>query len=501
MRHLGVALLRGTAVAVASMLCLQACVTGAALDAERQRARDAERALAEKDWPTAQIALQGEIEGRGFSRLSKDDQYHALLKGAFVGLYHGDKNLGYSYLLRSTALPQADAEVWHELMNVAYTLKHPDDSDRGLIKLAQSWPEEVPKLDKRVVGSALRAIHSQPREKQFSSLWALYAAQFKLTWGYEPSSAWRDLTLLLIEKDRLADAAEVAGHVNSSKTLMAMRSDRRFDAVVAIRPERFDIESAAREELQFAQALSDENPQLLDLKVRVVISLQRLRDYGAMLAATDELKAEIASTNFPQRLYTDYDDKYRWLLNDRAMALERVGRPEEAVEELRTASRLSEDGTKNVSQAINLAALLCRLNRPQEALTTIAEVGPVSEYGSAVIEVVRLKAALQLKDEPRAAKALESLQNMRATQPEKYELGLVLAGQMDGAAQSLINRLRDPARRQEAFELVQNFPPLPSAKFEQDNDEAWRLLVARADVQSAIKEVGRAGSYHLELVD
>jgi hypothetical protein len=280
-----------------------------------------------------------------------------------------------------------------------------------------------------------------------------------------------------------------------------MRSDRRFDAIVATRPERFDVDSAARQELPFAQALSDANPQLLDLKIDVVVSLQRLRDYGAMLAAADDLKTEIASTNFPRRLYTDYDDKYRWLLTERAMALERVGRADEAVQELQTASRLSEEGARNVSQSIDLSALLCRLNRPQEALAAIADVGPVSEYGSAEIEVVRLKAALQLKDESQATKSLESLQSMRTTQPEKYELGLVLAGQMDRAAQSLMVRLRDPSKRQDALELVQNFPPLPSGEFEQDNDEAWRLLVARADVQSVINEVGRAGSYHLELVD
>jgi beta-barrel assembly-enhancing protease len=483
------------------MFCLQACVSSAALDAERVRAAEAEKALAEKDWPKAQIALKGEIEGHGFRSLSQDDQYHALLKGAFVGVYHGDKNLGYSYLLRLTAMPQADQGVWHELINVAYNLQHPDDSARGLIMLAQRWPEEVAKLDERVVASALSSIHSQPREKQLTSLWALYEAQFKLKWGYEPSPAWRDLTLLLIERARLTEAAEVAGHINSSKILMLMRSDRRFDAVVAMRPERFDIESAARQELRFAQTLSDANPQLLDLKVDVVISLQRLRDYGAMLAAADELKAEIASTNFPRRLYTDYDDKYRWLLTERAMALERVGRADEAVTELQTASGLSEEGAKNVSQAINLGALLCRLNRPQEALAAIADIGPVSEYGSVEIEVVRLKAALQLKDDAQVAKFLESLQSMRTTQPEKYELGLVLAGRMDRAAQSLMIRLRDPAKRQGALELVQDFPALPSAKFEQDDDEAWRLLVARADVQSAINEVGRAGSYRLELVD
>jgi hypothetical protein len=495
-----VALVRNAVVAVVSMLCLQACVTGAALVAERQRAGDADKALAEKDWPKAQIALKSEIEGSGFRRLPQDDQYHALRSGAFVGLYHGDKNLGYSYLLRVTAMPQADLVDWKELINSAYTLKHPDDSVRSLIELTRRWPEEVPKLDERVLTAAFDAIYALPREKQLTPLWALYEAHFKLQWGEEPSSTWRDLTLLLLERDRLTDAEDVAGHINSSNVLMVMRSDRRFDAVVARLPERFDVESAARQELRSAQAMSDENPNLLELKIEVVISLQRLRDYGAMLAAADELKLEIASTNFPRKLYTDYDDNYRWVLDERATALERSGRADEAVKELQAASRLSEKGAKNASQPINLAALLCRLNRPREALAVLADVGPTSDYGKALMELIRLKAALQLKDEPQAAKSLEFLQSVRATRPEEYERGLVLMGQMDQAAQSLISRLRDPAKRQEVFELVQDFPPLPSAKFEQDDDEAWRLLVARADVQSAINSVGRAASYRLELI-
>ena len=482
------------------MFCLQACVTPAALDAERLRAAEAEKALAEKDWPKAQIALKSEIEGRGFRSLSQDDQLHALRKGAFVGLYHGDKNLGYSYLLRVTAMPQADLKDWHELINSAYTLKHPDDSMRSLIELARRWPEEASKLDDPVMGAASDAIYALPREKRFTPLWALYEAHFKLQWGEEPSSAWRDLALLLLERDRLTDAEDVSGHITSTDVLIAMRADRRFDAVVAAQPARFAIESAAHEELRFAQAKSDENPQLLDLKIRVLVSLQRLRDYGAMLAAADELKLEIASTNFPRRLYTDYDDNYRWVLNERSTALERAGRPDEAVKELQTASRLSEKGSKNTSQAINLAALLCRLNRPRDATAVLADVGSVTEYGRAQMELIRLKAALQLKDEPQAVKALEFLRGVRATQPTEYELGLVLMGQTDQAAQSLIGRLQDPEKRQEVFELVQDFPPSPSAKFEQDDDEAWRLLVARADVQSAINSVGRAASYHLEMV-
>ena len=485
------------------VLSLQGCVTGAALDTERQRGVEADKALQEKNWPRAQILFKAYIGGTGFSHLPDDVQYQALRSAAFVGLYHGDKEVGYRYLLRLVALPQADAQAWMELLREAVALKHDADAARALVVLAQRWPEQLATLNKALVYGALRAIDRLPHEAQLSSLSALFQAHFTLKWGMESNRSWRSLTLLLLERNRLSEAVEVASRINGAEVLLSMRVDRRFDTVTAAIPAHFDIDAATREELRIVQDLSDQHPDSLELKLEVVTALRHLRSYGAMLAATDELVSEIESTNYPQRLYkdTDYGDQYRWLLNLRSLALERMGQSDEAVAQLQVASRLPEQGAKNVSQVISLGGLYLRLMRPRDALAAIAVVGPASPRGIMQLELIRLEAALQMKDAEQVEKSLKIMQAHAADGPDALESELVTTGHMDLAAESLVARLLDPSQREEALRDVQKFEPIPESDWEKSFDVQWDALLAREDVRAAINKVGRAETFRLELFD
>lgn len=493
----------GAVVLLGGVLSLQACVTQAALDTERQRGIEASQALQQKDWPRAQVAYKAYIEGRGFGRLPDSDRYQALRSAAFVGLYHGDKDAGYAYLRRSVTLPQADYQGWMELLKDAHWLQHDADAVRSLVVLAQRWPDELATMDQSVVAGALQDIYGLPDQAQLSSLMELYDAHFKLKWGLEPSWSWRTLSLLLLAEGRVADAAEVSGRITDAEVLMSMRVDKRFDAVAAVNPGRFDIEAAAHAALRIAQQISDQHPDILALKLDVVSALRQLRDYQAMLAATDELVSEVQSTNFPNKLYVDadYDEHYRWLLNFRALALERIGQTDESVKQLQAASRLTEEGAKNVSQVINVSELFCRLNRPADALAAIAEVGPASAHGLMEVEGVKLEAAVQLQDAQQIERSLSYLRTHDADGPDVLEHSWVLAGRTDLAAEHLIGRLLDPAQRSDALRSVQEFAPIPETEWEKHCDALWNELLARPDVKAAIAEVGRAESFRLELFD
>jgi hypothetical protein len=96
-----------------------------------------------------------------------------------------------------------------------------------------------------------------PNGAALALLQALYGAHWKLKWEIEPSTAWRDLTLLLLGKARLAEAHEVASHVTDVYVLIAMRADRRFDAVIAANQPQFDIEAASEREFHALQAAAD----------------------------------------------------------------------------------------------------------------------------------------------------------------------------------------------------------------------------------------------------
>jgi tetratricopeptide (TPR) repeat protein len=479
-------------------VALQACVTRADLDAEQRHVDDANKAVAEKDWPQARVAVKAYVGARAFSHLSQNDQFGVLRMGASIELKHGDKEVGYGYLLRAVEKTPAGQQEWLELTGYSVMLNHPADTARGLVVLAQRWPSQIDLLHERVVGSGLQNIHELPPERQLSALWDLYTANFTLKWGFQPNEAWRDLCLLLLQQNRLNDAIEVSRRIASPEVLIEMRADLRFDAVVTADPGHFDIEDAAKLDVKHAQQISDAHPTVLALKVYVAYTLLRLRDFGAMLAATDEVVSEVASTNFPQRIYTDFGDQYRSLLEARSTALERLGRLDDAVKERRAASRLTEEGLKNVSQAIDLGELYCRLNRPKDALTILSDVGALSDFGSMQLESVRLRASLQLHDDAQVADAMKFLAQHRADAPLNYEQALVRTGQMDAAARSLIARLMDPKQRLDALRTVQDFPVSPGADSEHDDATLWKPLIARGDVQAAIRKVGRAEGYLIE---
>ena len=488
---------------LACVASLQACVSGPTLEMEHQRGMEADKALHDKNWPQAQIAFKAYIEGTGFSHLPQDTQYAALREAAFVGLYHGDKALGYAYLRRSVDMPGADAQQWIQLLDIAVWLDHDADAVFALVTLAQRFPEPLAQVDGKVVSDGLKVLSKLPADAQFDALTKLYAANFKLKWGAEPSQSWSTLTLLLLERKKDPQAVEVTGRITDSTVLMRMRIDRRFDAVVAANPGRFDVEAAAHAQLRVAQDLSDQHPELLALKLQVIFAMWQVLDYEVMLAASDELVSEIESTNYPRKLFTDadYDSQYRMLLELRSKALERIGKTEEAVEQLRVASRLTENGGRNVSQAIDLGDLYCRVHRPNDALAAVAEVGSLSPFGAMLREGVRLEAAVQLNDAAQIEKSLAYMQAHRVDEPGTLEREWVLTSHTDLAAQSLIGRLLDPAQRGDALRSVQIYGPIPELEWETRFDAQWRELIARPDVQAAINKVGRIESFRLEQLD
>jgi tetratricopeptide (TPR) repeat protein len=330
-------------------------------------------------------------------------------------------------------------------------------------------------------------------------LQALYDAHWKLKWNIEPSAAWRDLALLLLDKDRLSEANEVAAHVTDPYVLIAMRADRRFDSVVAGNPAQFDIERAAQREYHSLQAASDAAPQSLQLKSWVILSLLHQQHYEAALAAADSILSDIRSTNYPGKLFEDFDDERSWFLDLRSTALQRVGRWDESVAQLAAASLLLEKYSGNISQLINLADLYCSLGRPHDALSAIASLtADTSPFGAMQLENVRLNAASQLGDAKQVERSLKYLRVHRTDAPGAYEDALIILNQPDRAARELIAELGNPVERQDALLSVQHFAPTPSTSRDRDKDARRRSVIARSDVQAEISKVGRIDSYPLE---
>jgi tetratricopeptide (TPR) repeat protein len=396
--------------------------------------------------------------------------------------------------------PVAEADFKSMMSATRAAAKRGDDSTlvRDLTVLVRRWPDRVAGFNPDFVGRAVEDARRRPVREEFALLEALYAAHWKLKGGIEPSAAWRDLTLLLLEHDRKADAREVASHIGDPYVLISMRADRRFDSVVAANEGGFDVDAAARREFHDLEIASDAAPRLLVLQVQVLAVLMHQRHYAGMLGAADSVLAAIRSTNFPEHLYEDLQDQEPWFLEYRAIALYRVGRWDDAVEQMREAANLFENHSGNVSQRIDLGGLDCELGRPKDALAAIAEITePTSPYGSMQIERIRLEAAVQLGDAAQVKRSLAYLRAHRAVSAETYQEALIAANELDLAARVLADRLADARERQDALESVQQYALEPQGPMAEALDGRLRAVIAHEDVQEAIKRFGRVERYDL----
>jgi tetratricopeptide (TPR) repeat protein len=389
--------------------------------------------------------------------------------------------------------------VLETLVNTAAKLRRKDDTAAALTMLVQRWPEQIAELDEHFTLQFLAESRQLAGEKRLPLLQALYDAHWKLKWEVEPSTAWRDLAVLLLEKGRLSEAVEVVGHVTDTYVLIAMRADRRFDPVADAAPAQFDIAAAALRELRGLQAKADATPNSLELQSHTIEALGNQLHYGAMLAATDAVVSEVTATNYPDKLYPDYDDQYQWILSDRAAALERFAEWDEAVSVLTNSSQLI---GADAGQPLDLAALYCDLGRPKEALSALEQIAAdPNAFGEMQVELVKLDAASQLGDTKQVTRSLRYLSDHRSDSPSTYQAALVLVNQIDKAAELLVTRLRDPSNRLDALETIQTYVEPPATARRMELDARWQAVIARPEVRSTIDKVGRVDSYHLEPPD
>jgi len=429
-----------------------------------------------------------------FRLLDVEDQFQALTLAA--GATTPDEvKLAQGYLDRAISLPGIGFEDLEITFRTATNAGYGAGAIKSLTLLARQWPEQLTLIDRSLVVRAIYLVDQVSRDDKLSVLRALYAAHWTLEWGIEPSFYWRDLSILLLDQGLRQEAIEVATHVTAAYVLIAMRADRRFDAVVAAHPERFEVEAAADRETKHYQALSEEHPKSLALKIGVLEALMQQRHYAAMLAESDAVAQDIGATNFPDKLYDDYVEKHAQYFYLRSVALQRAARWDEAAEQLAEAAR---DGELN--QLINLASLYWALNRPTDALSVLSTIGPTrtSPYGTMQVELVKLQAAVLLGATDQIARSSKYLSEHRTDSPGDYLVSLLATGRLDLAAASLVSQLQDRKTRQDALLNVQTYLPTPSSELEMQLEAQWRSIVARKEVQAAIHKVGNVESYPLE---
>lgn len=446
--------------------------------------------LSREDIPSAQAELEKAIEARDFADLPADLRYRALLAASVLAEQNGDVGKAHELTLQATAFDEADDTAWTTRLSTAFSLGDYRDAGHSLAVSARRWPEKL----SDVMPSAIWQLHHHLKQANDADVdREMLDALFDAGWrdnGVEPSDLWRDLALLYVQHDAIERATTAALRITSGQTALSMLVDKRFDPITLKHPQAFDVDRLVAAEIEAAETRMKAHPDQLapitDLQELLLIT----RRYPRVLSVSDEAVAHAAHGD-GEKAYTDFSEKYNWVLDNRFRALAHEGRWDDALRVEELAARRPEQGGMNVSQLINLGELYADLNQPDKAADAIAEIGDMSPYGRMQLESVKLRIAVEKNDDAAVVAAMAYLREHRADAIATWEDALLLRGELDAAAALLIERLENPAWRNRALLDMQHYAQVIETPVDKVIHDRWDTITARPDVQAVMRKVGR----------
>ncbi len=432
-----------------------------------------------------------------FSKLPQEDQVSALRFAASAADERGEHAEAHAYRVMLTDYPSAVPMDVLLRAEGAMRVEDWNDAAAALTALARRWPGEV-SLEPRPAFIAHVAFRvgrdKELRPAYLSLVEALFEADFKMVYDTPPDGLWEDLVLDALQRRDLPRALDVAGRIQSVGTLLRMKVDRRFDAVVGANPDQFDLAGAARRASADGQRVMANHPRELYAFVQHAYALFDEGRHQEVLAQCDAILAKIERAPDHAPPYDDLDRSLNWVYNHKAAALRALGRWHEALAVMEQARRLDEQRGPNVSQTLNLAVHYNDAGQPARALDVLQGFecsDAVSPYGCMQLHAARHRAYREMGRQADAAAAFDYLRSHR-DEAEGLWAGAVLdVGDMDAAAALLIEQLQDPLERGAALARVQDYRPLPMTPSMRASHERWQQLLARPDVAAAIDAVGR----------
>ncbi|HEY5755541.1 MAG TPA: hypothetical protein VIU34_06935 [Steroidobacter sp.] len=445
-----------------------------------------------REYAKAHALLKSRMPDPRFELLTPKLQYYWLHNAA--SLAYGQRDLDYACATnrRASDTGYATVDDWHMRFDCASRKKNLADGIQSLETALNRWPNALETFKYFTVASFVREVLRSdiPAPDQQSLLEKLFAVNWRGVNGVEPDRYWPALARMYMEQGRLERAKEIVLRVTGPRSLLAMRVSRQLDPLVQAMPDHFDLPAAIDRYNASLEQLSRASPRLLAIKVMHANALNNAGQYKQALAVVDEA---LGSGEGAPR-YDDAKEYLQWLFNARAVAMNGLGRFDDAEKDYLEGIRVSAE-TPNVSQAINLAEMYADLQRWDEAEAKVREVplgeDSISPYGEMQVHRVLLRAASGKHDESAMAAALDKLKILQTTSISTFQKALLDAKRMDEAAALLITRLRDRKLSEDALLDVQDYSlanPSPGGRLSR---ELWSELRSRQDVQAAVAEVGR----------
>lgn len=440
--------------------------------------------------------LDKAMHAPGFAGLSEDLRLQAISVAGLLA-WEADRNeKAHELAVQATGFPEADGTSWMLRFSSAFSIGKFQDAGYSLAQFAKRWPA---RLDDVVPGAVFQLHYQLKLAREDATDREMLDELFDAKWqnkGVEPSYLWRDLALTHLERGETARATEVALRVTSGEVALAMQVDKRFDPVTLSHRDAFDVDRLVAAEIAAASAQIQAHPDQLQPVTDLQELLLLTGRYPEVLSISD---AAVASAEKRQgaKTYSDFGERYNWILDNRSRAYKRQGQWQKAIATEALAARLPENGGINVSQAINLGQLYAELGQPDNAANAIIQLGDLSPIGQMQLEGVKLRIAIDRHDDAAALAVMDYLHKHRAEEPDSWQDALLLRGQLEDAAAFLIERLRNPAWRNDALVGIQHYAPMGETPMAKTLGERLQKVVARSDVQAAVQKVGRIGKFNI----
>jgi tetratricopeptide (TPR) repeat protein len=397
----------------------------------------------------------------------------------------------------ATASPAATPADFQEQMRIGLARRDAREALQSLTTIAQRFPTALAGLNDNLVFAVYGAAAGAPdgQALRFQLVQALLAANWR------PRDPFNDTSPMIVEQavelidhGDLAGARGLIGRVDEAGPMVGPRADNRFAPILATDPAAFDLAALNQRYLAKVDAAAAGAPGLLvgvRDKAAALIAAGRFDEALKLLDAA-LAKAQPADGSAPA--YVDAEGELADTLAMRARALAGLGRYDEALTTMVRAANRPEAGHINLTQRLALARLQVSMGKASDALATLDVLAPsdLSPAGQVAVADIRVCAEAALGDHAAAQTALAAVRARGYLDPGAVVDASACAGDIDGAAATIVALLGDPVRRLQIITWAQTLkaPPQPPGPHP-NADERRALLLARPDVQAALAKVGK----------
>lgn len=420
---------------------------------------------------------------------------------AEVAFETGDDSRARDMIRLLAAQSEPDAARLYDLVGVA-RLKGPADIAAEMLAVfATTWPEYLHALNVDDVAGIIASLGEASLESEhwLSLIEALDVASTAGANLEYISSAWERVAVGALARSETELALAAVAQIQTVMPLIAMRVDRRFDDLVAARPELFDIDAAMQREVDAYASQATASPRMLAPRVSLARSLRRADRLGEALAVANFTIDRLLLPNGDASDWDDVASSTGNLLGQKADVLRDLGRHEEAIAQLIQARLMPEPDGPNLNQTFDLAQQYARVGMLDEAGRLADELREQSPDAARIMGFVDVMVAVQQGDVSAIDAALNDLVEARQESRQLDVMVLMMAGRLDAAANSYMIWLVSPETRLAALLFLQDFVVgtvgVTPTFLESVYRERKNALRERDDIQAAVAAVGRFDTF------